>query len=89
MSIFLPTLPHRRRSRRRARTLRARLLVGGVLVLLSAYMVWRPQWPSGRQPPQPVAAAYLQVKPAAEVDAVVTADPGSEHLDAERYVADR
>ncbi len=89
MSIFLPTLPHRRRSRRRARTLRARLLVGGVFVLLSAYIVWSPQWPSGRQPPQPVAAAYLRVEPATAVDAAADPDSGSEHLDADRYVADR
>lgn len=89
MSIFLPTLPHRRRSRRRVRTLRARLLVGGVFVLLSAYIVWNPQWPTGRQPLQPVAAAYLQVEPAISVDAAAAPDPGPEHLDAERYVADR
>lgn len=89
MSIFLPALPHRRRSRRRARTLRARLLVGGVLVLLSVYIVWRPQWPSARQPSQPVAAAHLQASPAIAVDAAAAPDSDPEHLDAERYVADR
>ena len=42
MSTLLSSLPHRRHSRRRTRNLRARILVGGVALLLSVYISWQP-----------------------------------------------
>ena len=97
MLTLLSTLPHRRRSRRRARNLRARILVGGVIVLLSAYIAWQPL-PSSMTPgpgSQPTTAAALihTARPVAEPDQSIDTEGALaaplQVVDAAHYVAER
>ncbi len=80
MSTFLPTLPHRRRSRRRARNLRARLLVGGIVLLSTAYIAWPSLSPS--------TGALPTVDAGFSVAAHRGAEP-EESIDTEGALADR
>ncbi len=97
MSTLLSTLPHRRRSRRRAHNLRARIVVGSVVLLLFAYIAWQPLPPSIKTAAslQPTTRAALvgSSVPAAEPDQSIDtegalADP-TQDTDAASYVAGR
>jgi hypothetical protein len=97
MSTLLSILPHRRRSRRRARNLRARMLVGGVVLLLSAYIAWQPLPSSVKTDPalqQTTRAALVGSSgPVAEPDQSIDtegalAEP-TQITDAASYVAGR
>lgn len=96
MSTPLSTLPHRRRSRRRARNLRARILVSGVVLLLSAYVAWQPLPPSlkpGGTQPMTAAGLLDPVRPMVEPDQSIDTEGAlsapPEVIDATRYVVER
>jgi hypothetical protein len=85
MSMLLHALPHRRRSRRRTRYLRTRVLVLATILLLCAYSAWQPGTTVLEAAP-PVASALP--------DAVRSGPEPEESVDtegalADRYVADR
>jgi multisubunit Na+/H+ antiporter MnhB subunit len=97
MSTLLSTLPRRRRSRRRARNLRARILVGCVVLLLSAYIAWQPL-PSSMKPgavaTSMTSAALLDsalpmAEPDQSIDTEGALEAPPEVIDAAYYVAER
>lgn len=94
MSILMGRLPHRRHSRRRTRSLRARLLFAAAVLMVCAGIAWQPF-----SPPQPLASARVnaarlaaiapQAEPEQSIDTEgALADPDP-RADAVRYVADR
>ncbi len=91
MSMFLSVRPNRSRSRR-ARSLRARLLYGIVVMLLTAYIAWhpplKPQLPIGASLAMQ-ASARLAVEPEQSIDTEGALAEARQLEDAGRYVADR
>lgn len=94
MSILMGRLPHRRHSRRRTRSLRARLLFAAMVVAVGAGIAWQPfsspQSPaSARIDAARLAAIAPQAEPEQSIDTEgALADPDP-RADAVRYVADR
>ena len=91
MSMFLSVRPNRRRSRR-ARSLRARLSFGIVVLLLTAYIAWHP--PLKLQLPTAAslamqASARPAVEPEQSIDTEGALAEAQQLEEAGRYVADR
>ena len=80
MSMLLHALPHRRRSRRRARYLRTRVLVVAVILLLCAYSAWQPRM-AALDAATPTASALP--------DAALSGPEPQESVDTEGALADR
>ena len=80
MPMLLQALPHRRRSRRRTRTLQTRALIAVVVLLLCVCSAWRP-WTAAADAGSPTAST-LPVRP------LPVADP-EESIDTEGALADR
>lgn len=85
MPMLLHALSHRRRSRRRTRYLRTRVLVAAVVLLLCASGAWKP-WATSADVVSPTAsvppdAALQGAEPEQSVD--------TEGALADRYIADR
>jgi hypothetical protein len=85
MSMLLHALPHRRRSRRRTRYLRTRVLAAVAVLLLCASGAWKP-WATSADAVSPTASALP--------DAALQGDEPEESVDtegalADRYIADR
>ena len=85
MSMLLHALPHRHRSRRRARYLRTRILVVAAILLLCAYSAWQPET-TALDSTSPIASALPDVAlPGPEPEESVDTEGALAH----RYVADR
>lgn len=85
MPMLLHALPHRRRSRRRTRYLRTRILVVAAILLMCAYSAWQPRM-AALDSASPLASALP--------DAALSAPEPEESVDtegalADRYIADR
>lgn len=85
MSMLLHVLPHRRRSRRRTRYLRTRVLVVAAILLLCAYSVWQP----GMTVPDSIPPTGSALPDAALSGAEPEESVDTEGALADRYVADR
>ena len=89
MPMLLHALPHRRRSRRRTRTLQTRALIATVVLLLCVCSAWRP-WTTAADAGSPTASTLSGPLPVAGLE---ESDP-EESIDtegalADRYIADR
>ncbi len=89
MSMLLHTLPHRRRSRRRTRNLRARLLIGGIVLLATAYCVWTSQPPPMGALPMSDAGLAAAAHRGPEPEQSIDTEGALADADAARYVAER
>lgn len=90
MSMLLQTQPSRRRSRRRARVVRARTFFVCIALLLSAYLVWSP--PAAQTEAAvatPAATAPREAEPEQSIDTEGALGGGREDSDAALYVAER
>lgn len=86
MSMLLQTLPSRRRSRRRARVVRARVFFVCIALLLSAYLAWPP---SAARTNAPTTIAPHEAEPEQSIDTEGALGGGRRDSDAALYVAER